>query len=177
MRPRVLGFLLVTALLLGVSTIAAACGGGEDELSLEQYFQQLQTISDDLEERGQVIASELGGDFDPETGELPSIDTLQRFLSEAVSAHQDALNEAESLDPPSEVESAHDEFVQATRDRVEFIESLADQAAESGSASGLLEIFTQVSLGSEQETRFEDACQELERIAVDNGIGADLGCR
>ncbi len=177
MKRRVLGFLLVTALLFGVGTITAACGGGEAELTLDEYFQKLETVSDDLEQRGEALGTELEEDIDLETGELPSIETLRRLLSEGVSASQDALDETERLDPPPDVKSAHNEFVEAARGRVEFIESVVDEVVESESVSDLLEIFTQVSLGSEQETRFEDACRALEQIAVDNGIQADLNCQ
>ena len=178
MKRRVVGLLLLTALLLGASTIAAACGGGDEELSLEEYFQKLQTSSDDLEQRGEASASELGDDFDPETGELPSIDTLQRILSEGVSAFQDALNEVESLDPPSEVKGAHDTFLQEARARMEVFESLADRAAEAESLSDLEDVFAEFE-GPDFEAadiRFEDACRGLEQVAAENGIEVDLNC-
>ena len=157
-------------LLLGVGAVAAACGGGEEELSLEEYFQKLETISDDLRERGEA--------FDPETGELPNIDTLQRLLSEGVSAFQDALNEAENLDPPSEVKGAHDTFLQEARARMEVFESLADRAAEVESLSGLEDVFAEFEDPDSEaaDVRFDDACRALEQVAADNGIELDLGC-
>jgi hypothetical protein len=178
MKRRVLGSLVATALLLGVSSIAVACGNVGDELSLGEYFQQLETISNDLEERGEVVERELETAFDPEGGIESAIDTLQGLLSEGASAFEDALADIESLEPPSEAENAHNVFVEEARGRVELVEDLADRVAEVESLSDLEEVFAQLESPEFQaaDRRFRDACQALQGIATDNGIDVDLDC-
>jgi hypothetical protein len=178
MKRRVLGFLLVTALLFGVGAITAACGGGEDELTLEEYFQKLQTISDDLEEREKALDIEFEMAFDPETSPDTSVDTAQRVMGEAASASREVFDDVDSLDPPSEVEDAHNEFLREGRATTRLLETLADRAAEVESLFGLEDVHAELE-GPDFEAagvRLEDACRALEGIAADNGIEVDLDC-
>jgi hypothetical protein len=178
MKRRALGSLLVTALLLGAGIIAAACGEGGEEPSLKEYFQQLETISNELEERGVAVERELETAFDPEGGIDAAIDALQGLLTEGVSAFEDAFADIERLEPPSGVENIHRVFVEEARGRAELIETLADQIAEVESLSDLEEIFAQLESPEFQaaDRRFRDACQVLQGIATDNGIDVDLDC-
>jgi hypothetical protein len=178
LRRRVPLLLLFTALALGISGVAAACGGGEEGLSVEEYFQQLQTISDEFEERGATLDSEFEAAFGSGTSDEVDVDAIQRILGEGATSFKDALNDAESLEPPSNVENAHREFVEEMRVRADLIESLADRAGEVESASDLEEVFAEFE-SPELETqavRFSDACRALEGLAADNGIQADLNC-
>lgn len=178
MKRRALGFVLVTALLVAVGAIAAACGDGEEELTLEEYFQRLQTMSDDLNERGEALETELEGLFDPAASEQQSIAAGRRFLDGNVSIIRDGLDVLEDLDPPSQVGDSHNKFVDAANGLRDRIGDLADRAAEVQSAADLEEIFAEFQ-SPELETideRFVDACQALERIASENGIQVDLGC-
>jgi hypothetical protein len=178
MKRRVLGFLLVTALLLGVSTIAAACGGGEEELSLEEYFQKLQTISNDIKEREEGLDTEFEMAFDPETSPETTIDIVESVLSQGASASKAAFDDVDSLDPPSEVEDAHNEFLREGRARTELLESLADQAAKVESLPGLEDMFAEFDSPDLEvaAVRFDDACRALEQVAADNDIEVDLNC-
>ena len=178
MKPRVLGFLLVMGLLLGVGAVAAACGNGEEELSLEEYFQKLQTISNDIKEREEGLDAQFETAFDPETSPETTIDIVESVLSQGASASREAFDDVDSLDPPSEVEDAHNEFLREGRGRTELLESLADQAAEVESLSGLEDVFAEFE-DPEFETaavRFDDACRALEQVAADNDIEVDLTC-
>lgn len=177
MKRRVLWLLLVTALVLGISSLAAACGGGEEGLSVEEYFQQLQTISDDLEKQGATLDSEFEAAFGSETGEV-DVDAVQRVLSDGASAFRGALDDVEDLEPPSEAADAHGAFVEQVRARTDLMESLADRVAEAESASDLGEVFAEFE-GPELEKEavsFSDACRALERLAADNGIQVQLNC-
>jgi hypothetical protein len=179
LKRRLVWLLLVTALSLGVSGIGVACGGGgEERLSVEEYFQKLQTISDDLEKQGATLDSEFEAAFGSGTSDEVDIDAIRKTFGQGATAFKDALNDVESLEPPSSVENAHDGFVAEMRVRTDLIESLADRAAEAESASDLEEVFVAFE-GPEFETqavRFSDACHALEGLAADNGIQVQLNC-
>jgi hypothetical protein len=163
------------ALVMGVAT---ACGDGEDKLSVEEYFQKLQTISDDLREREEALGSEFQTAFDPETSPDAAIDTLGRVLGEGASASREVFDDVDSLDPPSEVEDAHNEFLREGRATTRLLETLADRAAEVESLFGLEDVHAELE-GPDFEAagvRLEDACRALEGIAADNGIEVDLDC-
>jgi hypothetical protein len=179
LKRRLFWLLLVAAVLLGVSGIAVACGGGgEERLSAEEYFQKLQTISDDLEKQGATLDSEFQAAVGSETGDEVDVGAVQRVLAEGGTAFRRALDDLENLTPPSNVENAHRAFVEQVRVRTDLIESLADRAAEAGSASDLQEVFAEFESPEleAEATRFSDACRALEGLASDNGIQVQLNC-
>lgn len=178
MKRRVVWFLLFAALSLGVSGIAVACGGGKERLSVEEYFQRLQAISDDLDEQGATLDSEFEAAVGPGTADGVDVGAVQKVLAEGGAAFRGALDDLESLNPPSSLEDAHRTFVEQVRVRTDLIESLAQRATEAQSASDLGEVFAEFeSPELEQEaTRFSAACQALEGLATDNGIQVSLNC-
>ncbi len=178
MKRRVLGFLLVTALLAAVASFATACGGGGgDELTLDEYFQQLQAIGDDLEEQGNALEAEIEGAFTAETSAEEAIAALEAFLTEGVEVFQEALAEIEDMNPPSEAKDAHDRFVESARTRVDLIENLAESVGEAETLEDLQQVITDLAdVQLEEETRLQEACHSLEQIASDKGLQLDLNC-
>ena len=59
MKPRPLVSLFVGALLLALSAVAGACGG-DGELTLEEYFQRIDVLGDDLEDDSDRLGEEFG---------------------------------------------------------------------------------------------------------------------
>lgn len=174
----VLGRLLVVALLAGISAVAASCGDGEEALPAEEYFQQLQSISSELDDRVQTLDSEYEAALGSETGSEVDVEAIQSILDEGASAFRDALDAVESLDPPSGVEDAHREFLQEARARTELLESYASRAGEAESPSELEAAFAEFDdpNGDAMALRFAAACEALETIAADQGIQVDLNC-
>ena len=108
-------------------TATATAAGGGEELTLEEYFQQVQATFDDMSD----------------------------------------------IDPPADVEDAHNELLVAVTD---LAEAYADLDVES--LSGLGDLLSQLlSPGLIEATeRLLNACSELQGIASDNSIDLDLAC-
>jgi hypothetical protein len=187
MKRRVLGFVLVTALLVAVSTIAAACGDGDDEvtreegdaqvavedgeeeLTLEEYFQQIDALGHDANARFDAVF-EVPGVFE-EPG--PTRDALK----ESDALYEDVLDKFDDIDPPDEVRQAHNDFRDAIVAQQELFQDLAGEVADLQSTSELQQVLE--SRDAELAAAFAQtnaACFAQQAVADDNGIVVDLEC-
>lgn len=107
MTARTLGVLLLVALFV------AACGGGEDRLSKEEYETSVRDITI---RTGSAI--EIGPETPPQ--EIPE------RLDTAVSTLQGATAELESLNPPEEAQEPHDLLVEGMRELKDGTQALRD---------------------------------------------------
>ncbi len=170
---------ILTAALLALGTIAAACGGG-DELTLEEYFQQAQVISDDSDEEFEALYAEFPEEEDDEEffSNEENLTVIKEFAARFPVIFRDTLNDVEALDPPAEAEEAHDEFLAAGNELLTLFVGLTGPIEEAESVSE-----AEVLFGDEDDPeieaadqRFTDACLALEGIAEDNGIVVDFEC-
>ncbi len=172
-------FLLPGALLLGLVALSAACGDGGEALSLEEYFQRLDAIQEDVDARFE----EQGDDEDPFDPDAPleeRVDALTGGLQDSKAILEDAVEAVQGLDPPAEVEDAHDEFVAALLGFLPSFDDFRDRAADVESESDLEELFSSLDEGSQefQEAgeRLDAACLAIQAIADQNNIAVDLNC-
>ena len=169
---------ILTAALLALGTIAAACGGG-DELTLEEYFEQAQVISDDSDEEFEALYADFPDEDDEEFfSNEENLTVVKDFAARFPVVFRDTLNDVEALDPPAEVEDAHDEFLAAGNELLTLFVGLTGPVEEAESVSEAEALF-----GDEDnpeieaaDQRFTDACLALEGIAEDNGIVVDFEC-
>ncbi len=169
---------ILAAALLALGTIAAACGGG-DELSLEEYFEQAQVISDDSDEEFEALYADFPDEDDEEFfSNEENLTVIKDFAARFPVVFRDTLNDVEALDPPAEVEDAHDEFLAAGNELLILFVGLTGPVEEAESVSE-----AEVLFGDEDDPeieaadqRFTDACLALEGIAADNGIVVHFGC-
>jgi hypothetical protein len=169
---------LIAVLLLAFGAFAAACGddgnGGGGELTLEEYFERLDAIMEDT--NSQMDALE-----DPEERDLASeeeqLEAIRDFYFDAnLAIIKGGFDEIEGLDPPAEVEDAHDALLAAGGDTVAAYEDVGSQLAEAESLADLQELFDDGGFEAASE-RFEQACLELRGIADENEIDLDLVCQ
>ncbi|MEE8346479.1 MAG: hypothetical protein V3S20_03925, partial [Dehalococcoidia bacterium] len=173
-KPRLFVSLFVGALLFALSTVAGACGGGDGggELTLEQYFQRLEAVASDYEQRGDALFENFGEEFDSEEEQVQA---TQEFWKEFLVLLQEFVGDLDDVNPPSEAEAAHEESVDAGGEMLEAFQELVDQVTQAESITELAEGFDDIELDAAGD-RFEQACVELQGIADDNGIDVDLNC-
>jgi hypothetical protein len=177
---KVLGLAVVVVLL--VTCLAVACGGedqeGEvaegtpagadeatpEELSLEEYFRQMEAIGEDVQTG--VAALE-------EEGLGQEIEATQDYIYGFEAIVQQAVNDVNDLDPPAEAQADHDKFAAALSGLQAVLEDLSNRVTDVESPSNLSGLLAEIAPVGE---RFEDACLELEAIADENGIEVDLHC-
>ncbi len=177
MKRRLFAPLFIAAALLALGTIAAACGGG-DELTLEEYFERAEAIDAEADAKFEALYA----DF-PDEGEeeLFSNEENLPFLKNLFAGFpvivRDTLSQVEELNPPSEAEDAHDEFLATGREWLELLEDGADrvEAVESISEAGQIEEELEPALGEAQK-RHRNACLDVVGVGVANGIHVDVSC-
>lgn len=171
-RLPVLSF--VVALAVVVAALAAACGdNGGSKLTLEEYFQRIESIIDDLDE-GLTLAAPV--EVDSEDDRIEVTREFYRAVAALWSDSQEAFHE---IDPPTEIVSAHEEAVAARDVRAMTLQDLAEQLESGDSVAELEAVFAQ--LGEDDAfhaaaERSKQACLTLQKLAADNGIDVDLKC-
>jgi len=172
-KPRLFVPLVAAALVLAFGTVAVACGGGNgDGLTLEEYFQRLEALSTDNDQRGVALFESFGEEF---SSEEEQIRATQEFWKEFLVLLGQFVNGLDDIDPPAEAEAAHEESVDAGAVMLKAYQELVDQMAEAESVSELAEGFGDIELGASSD-RFEQACVALQGIADANGIDVSLNC-
>lgn len=171
---RAWSFFPIGLLALALAALAAACdgGGGGDELTLEEYFQQMETISN--QGRDDLLA--LQEQF-PDASAEPQ--EMLAFFDGFIEIFGMTMDQVAALDPPGEAEDAHEEFRDAGEELVELGPSVSERLAQVASTADLEAFFEELNQNeelNEASRRFDDACNNLQAIADDNGINADLRC-
>lgn len=168
LRLRLLLSIGVSALVLG--TLAAACDG-DDGLTLEEYFQQVEALDDELDERFEAL--ELREEV---ASQEEQVLLFQDFFAAVIPILAEFVDAIDDLDPPAEVEDAHEEVVDSGREFVADAEELTNELADVGSSSELEEVFDDPEYEAASD-RFLQACFALQDIADANGIDVVLTCR
>ena len=81
MNLRVLRLAFIAVLLLAFGAIAAACDGGGEPLTIEEYFGVLELLSDDLNERSDALDEQYADDFAAAESEEDAIKLFQEFYT------------------------------------------------------------------------------------------------
>lgn len=166
-------FLMVTVAVVAGSLLLAACGDGEEELGLDEYFRQV----DDIEEG---IKTGIGGLEEKSEGVIgEDVEATRAYVDGYQGIVGQAVNDMNDLDPPSEAGDAHDEFVAALSGMLPVWEDLSERLADLESPSGVQELLVEAGAEpawQEAAQQFADACGELQGIADEKGIDVSLDC-
>jgi hypothetical protein len=165
---------------LGVLTfvlLLAACAGSG---STEDYFAQLGTVTgtldaelDDLE--GTFNAGILEINFETADAEGDLIALFQTSLTETAESFTRLVDGLRDIDPPPGIADPHAEALQAGERVLAEYRGREDQLASLDTLADLDDYATALSAGGSR-LRFTEACQELQTIADQDNIDADLGC-
>ena len=163
-------YVLVVAALIVGSVLLAGCGGGEEELDLDQYFRRLEGIGDDAQTRMGMLQEEY-----QEVGE--DIEATRDYVDAIEGITKQALNDLKDLHPPAEARDAHDEFVGGASEMLAVWEDRSDRLAGVESLSELQAVLVEDRPTSDVVAeRVDNACRQLQGIADENGIEVDVGC-
>ena len=154
--------------LIGVALFVSGCGGdsdnGDEELSLTEYFNGLQVLSDEVANRADSLAEPTGFDDDVADAFNQSLDIFHDFLSYVRDIH-----------PPSETQGAHIALVMALDDFIDGNETFLGPLEEASTEAEFSAIFESApaEIGG---SPIGSACEDLQQVATDNDIRIDLDC-
>jgi len=120
--------LVAGAVLLALGAVATACGGA----SLEEYSQKANAIQNDVwfaEPETQWLLAEGA------SGEEVAAQARD-FIQEGADGWSETSAAFAELDPPAEVEDAHDRLVEALNDSAAAFQAIADGLPDTVSVSG-----------------------------------------
>jgi hypothetical protein len=172
-RALPLALLLILAL--------AACndddGGDADTLTLDDYFGTVEGIFDNADQDTEELNSEL----DEQLGSAASIEeeiaALDQYLAGAVLVLDQTVQEMDALTPPVEAEQPHNDFVEAAGEVAEFTGAAQEEIQGAETAEDVDSILDEFETeAAEAQFAVDEACADLQDLADDNGIQADLHC-
>ena len=182
MKTRLLPLALIVALLLAFGVVAAACGGDGEALTLEEYFQQLEQLNQDVDERVGAIYEATFAEIDEEDFEsLPleeQVEVVKDLANGLLPVFEDFIDAARGLNPPAEVGDLHNDLVTASDDFLEAHQDVTDQIDDVQSQAELeaLKALAEGGAAEAAEQRVDEACFALQDVAGENGIAVDLDC-
>lgn len=157
---------------LGLLLFAVACTGADVNATddLVPYFEQLEQITVDFEERSQRNQGL------PQT----DIESTRVFFVALISSSEIALDELSSLDPPEAAREPHDRLVELGGQYLALNQRIAERLGTIETAEEF------AALGSDEELGFQPqndlsaqrgtACRDLQTVADDEGIDVSLRC-
>ena len=148
--------------LMGAALLIAACGG-DDALSVEQYFDRFQTIAADQQAPRDTLP-------EPE-----SFEEFADLFDRQADILDDSLDKVTDLDPPDEVKPAHGLFIETLEDFAKSARDLAGELEDVEDEDDFFEVLAAADLEIVAAT-FQAACGGLEAIAAANSITVDLEC-
>ena len=172
-----LGLLVIPlAFLLAISV---GCSDSSDTLTLEEYFVEFEAIDADVDaqfEEAFAIFPE-DEDFEAFFEDDANVPALKDFTAALPVIIGDAIDRMKALDPPSEVETEHDNLIDAGEDLVGAFEEGNEliQDAETMAEFDFQNSEVEATVDG-AETAFDEACFDLVDVGEANGITIDVSC-
>ena len=169
---------ILTATLAAFGGLAAACdGGGGDALTLEEYFARFEEIDQNVDQEIEALFADFPESEEEFFSNEENLPLVQDLFAGFPRVLGDALDELRGVEPPSEVEEAHEAFLGAGDELLAGFESAADQVADVDSISEVEAINASVEPEiMPLEAQFDAACLDLVAIGTENGITVAVSC-
>lgn len=168
--------------LLVAGMVAVSCSSGTTGSSptssgptLQGYFDQLKKISEDTDQQFRALEDDLNASLANVQSDYEALPILKDSLSKVVAQGERLVAGLEALDPPAEVESAHNEFLDAAKS---VVNETAAILAEYDAFTSVAQINQRILQGdlAQAGERADDACAAVQKVADDNDINVDLSC-
>lgn len=172
MRRRIAAIVMVAS-VVGLGLFAGACviglgGGGGNELTLKDYFKQLEALRTKLDTDAGEVGTRLSSTQD--------VNKAGDIFAEFVGVLDAFVSGVEDLNPPDEAQKAHDTAVERGKTFVDEFQNAADEAQKAKTVEELTAATSSDGLTSADKD-FTTSCNKLQGIADDNKITVDLGCK
>ena len=175
---RRLPFLLLAPLAAMILVMGVACGddddedggdGGGEELTLEQYFAEVETLSAQFDEDRVALQEKYPEAFD-------SVDQTRSLFEEAAPLLTALAEDLDAINPPSEAEEVHTRTVNAANQSATFLENTAVVLEDVQTDAELDEAVENSTSLTQTLQRLQDACLDGQALADRENIEVDLKC-
>ncbi len=151
--------------------------GSEASADLEEYFADIEALFEEAD----ADTDELSTLFDAALAEAATLEeekeALMAFIFDNGSILNNALDDMEDIDAPSETEDEHDAFIEVGRDLIALSADFADQLDQAETEEDIDAVNVQFDEeGTALAAAADEACAGLQAIADDFNILVDLNC-
>lgn len=172
-----LGPLTRTAVfLLGMAVFSGACSSDSDPLTLEEYFAEFEAIDADVNSQFEALFADFPEDEDAFADEA-NLELFKDLLDGFPRITGDWVDRAKDLDPPAEVEDAHNDLIDAGEALLVAHEERAEVMGDAETMAELETISREVDPSTTvAEAARDAACLAVVDIAVANDIHVSITC-
>jgi hypothetical protein len=162
--------------LVAVAGAATGCGGGDGGAATpEEYFRQVEALADGIGQQSEALGSKWEEDSAAVSSDQDRLELTRGFYHDLFSLIGDFRDGLADIEPPKEVEEAHHDLVGIADEFSSAWSEISAEVESAASEAELEELLSNDEFAAAGQ-RFEEACVELQRIAVDSGIDVDLDC-
>ena len=164
------------AFLLGMAVFTGACSSDSDPLTLEEYFAEFEATDADVNSQVEALFADFPDDEDAFADEA-NLELLKDLLDGLPRILGDWLDIAKDVDPPAEVEDAHNDFIDAGEALLVAYEEGAEVMGDAETMAELETLSREVDPSNTvAETALDAACLAVVDIAIANDIHVSVTC-
>ena len=160
------------------AVLTVGCGGGSNSSPLEEYYAEFEAIGGAIDGEIEAAYAEIPDDgFDEFMADDANLDLLKDLGGVLRRIIRDDLGGVTNLEPPGEVEDAHNDFVDALAGLLVAFVAVDRVVSDAETAAEFNEFNEEVGgLISLAYTRLFGVCLNLVHIAETNQIANEISC-
>jgi hypothetical protein len=164
------------AFLLGMAVFTGGCSGDSDPLTLEEYFAEFEAVDADVDSQFEALFADFPEDEDAFADEA-NLEVFKDLLVGFPRITSDFVDSVKDLDPPSEVEDAHNDLIETGEALLVALEEAAEviSAAETIAEFETLNHEVEPTIDAAQAA-LDGACLAVVDIATANDIHVSVTC-
>jgi hypothetical protein len=172
-----LGPLTRTAVfLLGMAVFTGACSSDSDPLTLEEYFAELEAIDADVNSQFEALFADFP-EYEDASADEANLELFKDLLAGFPRITGDWIDRAKNLDPPAEVEDAHNDLIDAGEALLVAHEERAEVMGDAETTAELETLSREIDPSTTiAETARNAACRAVEDVAIANDIHVSITC-
>ena len=157
-----------------MAVFSGACSSDSDPLTLEEYFAEFEAIDADVNSQFEALFADFPEDA---VSDEANLELFKDLLDGFPRITGDWVDRANDLDPPAEVEAAHNDLVDAGEALLVAHEERAEVMGDAETMAELETISREVDpITTVAETARVAACLAVVDIAVANDIQVNVSC-
>ena len=162
------------AIALTLAVLVAGCSQG---ISLQEYFSQMEQIAQGHKKKADALEKSADEEMANATDEAAQVALIQAFFADNLDLAESSLTGIQEVSPPSEVEEQHQAFLDAFESMVAAFQEASTSIEDASTGADVSAVIEEMGPQMEEISgEFDTACTNLQKIADENDIQANLDC-